>query len=59
MFVNIAEMDGVKALEKLLEAFWLSPVEQRTSANLRRLYREQMKTGIEARAPQRSLGAAN
>ena len=59
VFVNIAEMDGMKALEKLLEAFWRLPVEERTSANLRRLYREQMKTGIEARAPQRSLGAAN
>ncbi len=59
VFVNIAEMDGAKALERLLEAFWQLPVEQRTSANLRRLYREQLKTGIEARAPQRSLGATS
>ncbi|MBC7367042.1 MAG: hypothetical protein H7343_09570 [Undibacterium sp.] len=58
VFINIAESDGAESLERLLTAFWELPREQRTTANLRRLYREQMKTGIEARAPLRSLGAA-
>jgi hypothetical protein len=57
VFINIAESDGAEALERLLTAFWQLPQEQRTTANLRRVYREQMKTGIEARAPLRSLGA--
>ncbi len=56
VFINIAETDGPAALAKVLGAFWQLPIEQRTSANLRRLYRAQMNTGIEARAPRRSLG---
>lgn len=57
VFLNIVDADGPEVLAKLLEAFWKLPLEERTSASFRRLYREQTKLGIEARAPRRSLGA--
>ncbi len=56
VFINIAESDGPDAMPHLLAAFWKLPVEKRTTAGLKTVYREQTKNALETRAPLRSLG---